>query len=307
MKILVTGGAGVIGSHIADRLLELGHEVVIVDNLSTGFPTNLNPRATFYKMNLLDCELAEVFHQEQPDIVSHHAAQVDVRKALANPYFDAQQNIMASIRLIELCRKNEVKKFIFASTGGAIYGNPARLPVDEDYPVRPLSPYGISKHAVELYLNSAYANFGFNYTILRYANVYGPRQNLNAGVISVFTELVLKGKPPTIFGDGGSTRDYVFVEDAVKANLLVLDAGDGQIYNIGTGRQTSLIELFIKLKAAIGIEMEAIYAPQRIGEVDKIALKYEKIQGDLGWSPTVSLEDGLERTIRYYHAPNFEV
>lgn len=307
MKILVTGGAGVIGSHIADRLLELGHEVVIVDDLSTGFSTNLNPHATFYKMNLLDCKLAEVFHQEQPDIVSHHAAQVDVRKALANPFFDAQQNIMASIRLIELCRKNEVKKFIFASTGGAIYGNPVHLPVGEDYPVRPLSPYGISKHAVELYLHSAYVNFGFNYTILRYANVYGPRQNSHAGVISVFMELTLKGKSPTIFGDGSSTRDYVFVEDAVNANLLVLDAGDGQSYNIGTGCQTSLIELFSKLKVAIGTDMEAIYAPHRLGEVDKIALKYDKIQRDLGWSPSVSLEEGIERTIRYYHTPNFEV
>ena len=307
MKILVTGGAGVIGSHIANRLLELGHEVVIVDNLSTGFSTNLNPRATFYKMNLLDCELAEAFHQKQPDIVSHHAAQVDVRKALANPFFDAQQNIMASIRLIDLCRKNEVKKLIFASTGGAIYGNPVHLPVNEDYPVRPLSPYGISKHTVELYLDSAYVNFGLDYTVLRYANVYGPRQNPHAGVISVFMELMLSGKPPTIFGDGSSTRDFVFVEDVVQANLLVLDAGEGQIYNIGTGRQTSLIELFSKLKVAIDIEMEATYAPQRIGEVDKIALKYEKIQSDLGWSPSVSLEDGIERTIRYYHAPNSEV
>ena len=181
------------------------------------------------------------------------------------------------------------------------------MPVDEDYPVRPLSPYGISKHAVELYLNSAYANFGLNYTVLRYANIYGPRQNPNAGVISVFTELVLEGKHPTIFGDGGSTRDYVFVEDAVRANLLVLDAGHGQIYNIGTGRQTSLNELFIKLKAAIGIEIEAAYAPQRIGEVDKISLKYEKIQSDLGWGPSVSLEEGLERTIRYYHARDYDV
>ena len=307
MKILVTGGAGVIGSHIADRLLELGHEVVIVDNLSTGFPANLNPRATFYKMNLLDCELAEVFRQEQPDIVSHHAAQVDVRKALANPYFDAQQNIMASIRLIELCRKNGVKKFIFASTGGAIYGNPARLPVNEDYPIRPLSPYGISKHAVELYLNSAYANFGLNYTVLRYANVYGPRQNPHVGVISIFMELMLKGKSPVIFGKGDSTRDYVFIEDAVRANILVLHAGDGQIYNIGTGRQTSINELFNKLQVTIGIEMEAIYAPQRIGEVDKIALTYDKIQSELGWSPVVSLEAGLEKTVCYYHTPNFEV
>ena len=272
MKILVTSGAGVIGSHIADGLLEAGHEVIIVDNLTTGCRGNLNPHGTFYNMNLLDPELDEIFEREQPDIVNHHAAQVDVRKALADPLFDAQQNIIASIRLIELCRKNEVKKVIFASTGGAVYGEPVYLPADENHPIRPLSPYGISKHTVELYLDSALVNFGLDYTVLRYANVYGPRQNPHgeAGVIAIFTETMLKGNRPTIFGDGSSTRDYVFVEDVVQANLLALEAGDGQIYNIGTGHQTNLNELFSELKTAIGVEMDPIYAPSRPGEIDKI-------------------------------------
>ncbi len=304
MKILVTGGAGFIGSHIVDRLLEAGHEVAVVDNLMTGNRCNLNPNATFYKIDLLDVKLAEVFDREKPEIVNHHAAQVDVRKAVANPFFDAQQNIMASLHLIELCRKNRVKKIIFASTGGAVYGEPLYLPVDENHSIRPLSPYGISKHTVERYLDFASVTFGLNYTVLRYANVYGPRQDAHgeAGVISIFATEMLNRKRPTIFGDGSSTRDYIFVEDVVHANLLALEAGNQQIYNVGTGRQTSLNDLFNGLKRVAGIEMEAIYAPARLGEVDRIALTNDKIKRDLGWMPSHHLEEGLEKTVRYYRS-----
>ncbi|MCZ6676514.1 MAG: NAD-dependent epimerase/dehydratase family protein [Candidatus Poribacteria bacterium] len=304
MKILVTGGAGFIGSQIVDRLLEVGHEVVVVDNLTTGNRRNLNPNATFYEMSVLDSQLAEVFDREKPDIVNHHAAQIDVRKAVADPLYDAQQNIIASIRLIELARTHGVQKIIYASTGGAIYGEPIYLPADEDHPVRPLSPYGISKHTVEHYLDLALLNFGLVYTVLRYANVYGPRQDPHgeAGVVAIFSESMLQGKRPTIFGDGSSTRDYIFIDDVVQANLLAMDGGNGQIYNVGTSQQTSLNVLFNEMKAAVGVEMDAVFAPARLGEVDKIALTNDKIKRDLGWVPAHTLAEGLAKTIRYYRS-----
>ena len=304
MKILVTGGAGFIGSHVVNGLLEARHEVVVVDNLTTGHRHNLHPDATFYEMNILDSQLADVFDQEKPDIVNHHAAQIDVRKAVADPLFDAQQNIIGSIHLIEHCREHGVQKIVYASTGGAIYGEPVYLPADEEHPIRPLSPYGISKHTVEHYLDLASLNFGLNYTVLRYANVYGPRQDPHgeAGVVGIFSESLFRGDQPTIFGDGSSTRDYVFVEDVVEANLVAMEGGAGQIYNVGTGSETDLNELFIKLKTAIGAEIDAIYAPPRLGEVDKIALTNDKIKRDLGWEPAHSLEEGFVKTAQYYRS-----
>ena len=304
MKILVTGGAGFIGSHVVNGLLEARHEVVVVDNLTTGHPHNLHPDAAFYEMNILDSQLADVFDQEKPDIVNHHAAQIDVRKAVADPLFDAQQNIIGSIHLIEHCREHGVQKIVYASTGGAIYGEPVYLPADEEHPIRPLSPYGISKHTVEHYLDLASLNFGLNYTVLRYANVYGPRQDPHgeAGVVAIFSESLFRGDQPTIFGDGSSTRDYVFVEDVVEANLLAMEGGTGQIYNVGTGSETDLNELVIKLKTAIGAEIDTIYAPPRLGEVDKIALANDKIKRDLGWEPAHSLEEGFVKTAQYYRS-----
>ena len=304
MKILVTGGAGFIGSHVVNGLLEARHEVVVVDNLTTGHPHNLHPDAAFYEMNILDSQLADVFDQEKPDIVNHHAAQIDVRKAVADPLFDAQQNIIGSIHLIEHCREHGVQKIVYASTGGAIYGEPVYLPADEEHPIRPLSPYGISKHTVEHYLDLASLNFGLNYTVLRYANVYGPRQDPHgeAGVVAIFSESLFRGDQPTIFGDGSSTRDYVFVEDVVEANLLAMEGGTGQIYNVGTGSETDLNELVIKLKTAIGAEIDTIYAPPRLGEVDKIALANDKIKRDLGWAPAHSLEEGFVKTAQYYRS-----
>ena len=309
MKILVTGGAGFIGSHLVDRLLQLGHEVVVVDNLATGYRHNLNPRAKFYEASLLDSSLNEIFQREKPDIVNHYAAQNDVRRSNADPVFDAQHNIIGSIRLIQCCIEYSVKKVVYASSGGTVYGEPIYLPVDEAHPIAPISPYGISKHTVEHYLFLASASAGLNYTVLRYANIYGPRQHPHggAGVIAIFAESMLKGIPPTIFGDGSSTRDYLFISDAIEANLLALTGGDREIYHVSTGLEISLNELFCQLKRVIGsstgckeiIKMAPVYAEPRLGEIHRIALNPEKIERDLGWIPQTSLQDGLAQTVPY--------
>ena len=309
MKILVTGGAGFIGSHLVDRLIQLGHEVVVVDNLATGYRHNLNPCAKFYEASLLDSTLDEIFQREKPDIVNHYAAQNGVRQSNADPVFDAQHNIIGSIRLIQCCIDHGVKKVVYASSGGTVYGEPIYLPVDEVHPIAPISPYGISKHTVEHYLFLASANAGLNYTVLRYANIYGPRQHPHggAGVIGIFAESMLKGRPPTIFGDGSSTRDYLFISDAIEANLLALTGGNREIYHASSGKQISLNELFCRLKGIIGsitdckavAEMSPVYAEPRLGEIHRIALSPEKIQRDLGWVPQISLQDGLEQTVPY--------
>ena len=309
MKVLMTGGAGFIGSHLVDKLLQLGHEVVVVDNLATGYRHNLNPCAKFYEASVLDPEFGEIFEREKPDILNHHAAQNDVRRSNTNPVFDAQHNIIGSIRLIQCCVEYGVEKMIYASSGGTVYGEPIYLPVDEAHPIAPISPYGISKHTVEHYLFLASANAGLNYTVLRYANIYGPRQHPRggAGVIAIFAELMLKGERPTIFGDGSSTRDYLFISDAVEANLLALSAGDREIYHVSSGIEVSLNELFSRLKKTIGsitahkatFEMSPLYAKPRLGEIHRIALNPKKIEKDLGWTPQISLQDGLEQTVPY--------
>ena len=309
MKILVTGGAGFIGSHLTDRLIQHGHEVVVVDNLATGYRHNLNPRARFYEASLLDASLGEIFQREEPDIVNHHAAQNDVRRSNADPVFDAQHNIIGSIRLIQHCIEHSVQKVIYASSGGTVYGEPTYLPVDEAHPIAPISPYGISKHTVEHYLFLAAASAGLNYTVLRYANIYGPRQHPHggAGVVAIFAESMLRGVPPTIFGDGSSTRDYLFIPDAVEANLLALKGGDREIYHVSSGEQVSLNELFCQLKrtlvSSLGCEdivkMSPMYADPRPGEIHRIALNPAKIQRDLGWRSQTSLQNGLAQTVPY--------
>ncbi|MGA7836772.1 MAG: NAD-dependent epimerase/dehydratase family protein, partial [Ignavibacteriaceae bacterium] len=268
MKILVTGGAGFIASQISDAFINEGHEVFIIDNLSTGFEKNINPKANFIKADICDKNLSQLFEKEKFDIVNHHAAQMDVRRSVADPAFDANTNIIGTINLLQNCVNTGVNKFMFASTGGAVYGEQDYFPADEKHPTSPLSPYGISKLAVEKYLYFYNAQYKLNYSILRYANIYGPRQNPfgEAGVIAIFTTKLLNKEQPVINGNGEQTRDYVFVGDVVKANLLALTDGNTDIYNVGTGLETNVNEIFNKLNSIIGNGQQEKHGPAVAGE-----------------------------------------
>jgi UDP-glucose 4-epimerase len=314
-KILVTGGAGFIGSNIVDALLNNGYEVVVLDNLSTGFHTNINPKVIFYNVDIRDEEkVRRIFELEKPDFVNHHAAQIDVRSSTREPIFDAQCNILGSLNLIIQSVTAGVKKFIYASTGGAIYGEPQYLPIGENHPINPISQYGISKHTVEHYLYLYSVNYGLRYTVLRYPNVYGPRQNPHgeAGVIAIFTQKMLNNQRPTIFGDGSQTRDYTFVSDIVEANIFALTKGDNAIYNIGTGIEISVQQIFDSLKVILAKDakyhglssLEPIYGEERVGEIQHICLDATKAKRELGWIPKTDVYHGLEQTVEYYQ-PNF--
>lgn len=302
MKILVTGGAGFIGSNVVDAYLEAGHEVVVVDNLASGSRGNLNPAATFYEVDIRSPELLEVMEKERPEVVNHHAAQIDVRRSVADPLYDASINIDGSIALLEACRKTGVRKVIYISSGGAMYGEPEYLPCDENHPVKPLSPYGASKHAVEHYVFMYRENFGIDYTVLRYPNVYGPRQDPfgEAGVIAIFTERMLKGEPVTINGSGEQERDFIYVGDCVSANLLCLEAGGGREYNLGWGVGITVNEIYRRLKSATGYPLAANYGPAKTGETFRIYLDTARIRRELNWAPQVPLEDGLARTVQFF-------
>jgi len=302
MKILVTGGAGFIASHIVDCYLQLGHQVAVLDNLSTGRRENLSPAASFYEVDITDADhVAGVFAAEQPDIVNHHAAQMDVRRSVDEPIFDAQTNVIGSLNVIRSALQVGVEKIIYVSTGGAIYGELDYSPADEKHPIRPLSPYGISKHAVEHYLYLYQHLEGLDFTVLRYSNVYGPRQNPHgeAGVVAIFGKQMLAGQQPTIFGDGTDTRDYVFVGDVVKANQLVLEAGSGEIFNISTGVAAPVQEIFETVAEASDYEGEPDYAPARPGDVRHNALDNSKAQQSLDWVPQVPLPEGIALTVDY--------
>ncbi len=302
MKILITGGAGFIGSNIADRYLELGHEVVIVDNLVTGRRENVPEKATFYEMDICDEGIKEVFDKERPDIVNHHAAQMDVRKSVEDPIYDATVNVLGGLNILQNCVRTGVKKFIFASTGGAIYGEQDYFPADENHPLRPLSPYGITKLTTEKYLYFYNQTHGLTYTVLRYANVYGPRQNPHgeAGVVAIFTQKILNGEQPIINGDGLQTRDYVFVGDVVKANELVLEKGDNRVYNIGTGVETNVNELFTKIVKYTGKTVPEKHGPAKPGEQKRSVISSELIFRELGWKPTMPLDEGIRLTVEYF-------
>ena len=302
MKILFTGGAGFIGSNIVDALIDLGHEVVVVDNLSTGFRRNLNPKARFYELSIGATELSGIFERERPELVNHHAAQIDVRKSGDDPIADAQDNILGSLNLITNCVRFGVKRIIYASTGGAIYGDLQYPPADEAHPVNPISQYGISKHTVEHYLYLYGTLYDLEYVILRYANVYGPRQNPfgEAGVVAIFATQMLTGERPTIFGQGDKTRDYIHVADVTQANILAMERGTNSIINIGTGVETSDQQIFDTLAGVLGYGGQPIYAPYRKGEVFRISLECSKAREELGWSPQLSLREGMERTAEYY-------
>ena len=303
IKILVTGGAGFIGSHIVDAYVEAGHHVAIVDDLSTGKTKNLNAHATFYKIDIrAPHKLEEVFAKEKFDLVCHQAARTDVRESFREPLLYAKVNILGSLNLLELCRRHGVHKFIYASTGGAVYGEPQYLPVDENHPINPLDPYGASKHHVEHYLFLYEANFKVAYTILRYPNVYGPRQNPEGegGVVAIFAYRMLKGVQPTINGTGEQERDFLYVGDVARANLLAVEAGDNKIINLGTGHGTSVNHLYERLTGATGFKGEALHGPAKSGEVFKTWLKADQARAELGWSPQVTLEEGLRNTIAFF-------
>ena len=305
MRILITGGAGFIASHIADRFLELGHDVAVLDNLSTGLRVNLNPRARFFEIDLLDAErVAAAVAEFRPEIVDHHAAQIDVRRSVEDPIFDARTNVLGGISLLEACVRHGVRKVIYASTGGALYGEGRTLPADEDHPVNPESPYGISKHTLEHYLYFYGLVHGLEYTVLRYPNVFGPRQNPHgeAGVNAIFIGLMVAGKAPTIYGDGEQIRDYIYVGDVVRANELALDRGPGAVVNLGWGRGVSVNQIFARLKALLDFPGEAVHGPRRAGEVERIYLDAARAREVLGWTPEVTLEDGLVRTLEWYRA-----
>ncbi|MGB9681669.1 MAG: NAD-dependent epimerase/dehydratase family protein [bacterium] len=301
MKIIVTGGAGFIASHIVDAFLSEGYEVVVIDNLSSGRKENVNPKVHLYCADIRNRdELEEIFSSVKPDIVDHHAAQINVRRSVEDPVYDASTNILGTLNILELSRKYMVRKIIFASTGGAIYGEVSGL-ADESTPTLPISPYGVSKRSVEIYLNYYHTVFGLDYVALRYANVYGPRQDPfgEAGVIAIFSQRILSGEPCIVYGDGQQTRDYVYIKDVVDANMRAITSPTG-IYNIGTGIETSVNQLIEVLKEVSGRDFPVLYNAPREGEVRRIALSYKRASEILGWKPNVSLKDGIRETFQYF-------
>ena len=302
MKIVVTGGAGFIASHIVDAYLQQGHEVHVIDDFSTGHKLNLNPSAVLHQSNVADAAAAGVILKIKPDVLNHHAAQMDVRHSVEDPLFDAGVNILGFLNLLEACKKAGTARVIFASSGGAIYGDEEPVPADEDHPKKPMSPYGISKMTGELYLAYYYMAFGMRYVALRYANVYGPRQSTKgeAGVVAIFISQLLAEKAPIINGDGKQTRDYVFVGDVVKANVAALDTSYTGGINIGTGRETDVVTLCEMLQQRAHSKVEALHGPAKTGEQLRSALDFALAGRVLDWQPEISLEEGLTETLAYY-------
>lgn len=299
MNILVTGGAGFIGSNIVDKYLEAGHRVIVADNLSTGHRRNLNPEAIFYETDIRTPELEEIFRKHNIDIVNHLAAQIDIRKSLADPLNDASVNIIGGINLLNMAKKYEIKKLIYSSTGGAMYGEPVYLPADEQHPVRPFAAYGASKHALEHYIELYNDLYSLDYTVFRYANVFGPRQDPlgEAGVIAIFIGKMQEGETPLIFGDGNQTRDFVYIDDVVQANLIALEKGSSEIFNIGTGRETTVNEVYETIRELIPGAPEVKYEPARPGEIYRICLDSSKAKKMLGWEPKTDFREGMKITI----------
>ena len=302
MKILVTGGAGFIGSNVADACIAAGHRVWILDNEASGRKANVHPRAAYQKLDVRNrAGLAKLFSKVRFDVVNHHAAQIDVRKSVEDPAFDAEVNIIGLLNVLDAARRTKVKKVLFSSSGGTVYGECPR-PATERSPERPLSPYGVAKLASEKYILSYSALYGLDYTIFRYANVYGPRQDPfgEAGVVAIFSKRLLEGQSCAIFGTGSQTRDFVFVGDVARANVLALRKGRNEIVNIGTGRETSVKGLYQAMAAVLGAKQKPLKKPARKGELDRSVLAIGKAKAVLGWSPSVSLREGLERTVAYF-------
>ncbi len=303
MKCLITGGAGFIGSHLADRLVKENHKVTVVDNLSTGKKKNLNSKVKFYKIDIRDLKISQIFKKEKPEMVFHLAAQIDVRKSVKNPIEDAKINILGTLSILENCKKYKVKKVIFTSSGGAIYGEANIVPTPENYSEWPLSPYGIEKLIVEKYLNYYYKVFNLPFVSLRLANVYGPRQNSKgeAGVVAVFADKMLNKKQPIINGSGKQSRDFVFVDDVIKSFVLAMKKNKIGVFNIGTAKETNINTIFRKLKNITGSNCKKIHSPEKLGEQKRSCLNYSKAKKELNWQPWYNLNDGLKNTIKWFN------
>jgi len=307
MKILITGGAGFIGSNIVDSLIDSGYEVVVIDDLSSGKEKNINKKAKFYKLDIQDSMLESIFQKEHPDYVNHQAAQMDVRRSVSDPIFDAKINVLGTINILQNCIKYKTKKVIFDSSGGAIYGEQEVFPAPETHPLRPISPYGITKLVAEHYLYYYQTVFGLDYVALRYANVYGPRQDPygEAGVVAIFIQKMLKGEQPIINGDGKQTRDFVYVEDVVKANMLAMRNNiSSNVFNIGTGIETSVNQIFNHIRGIINQSIEEKHGSPKQGEQQKSVLDNTKAKVNLHWEPEFSLIDGLKKTCEYFSGKN---
>lgn len=304
MKILVTGGAGFVGSHIVDAYVEAGHEVVVIDDLSTGHMENVNSGARFHKMDVRDPALEELFAAERFEVVNHQAARGDVRASMEDPMIYIDVNVRGGINLLECCRKHRVRKIIYSSTGGCVYGELQYLPADEEHPFQPRDPYGASKASFELYLPVYAMNYRLRYTTLRYPNVYGQRQDPfgEAGVVSIFIGQMLRGVQAVINGDGEQQRDFVYVSDVVGANLLALDNGDNAVYNLGWAVGVSVNEIFRRLKAMTDYPLDEVHGAPKLGEVRCSYLDASKARRELGWEPLVSLNEGLQRTVEYFRS-----
>ena len=299
MNVLVTGGAGFIGSHLVDRLIADGHTVAAVDILATGKRENVNPQAALYEIDIRSPALAAAFEAARPEVVFHVAAHASVSESVRDPMHDAEVNVLGTLNVLQQCASYGVGRFVFSSTGGALYGEPERLPADEEHPVCPLSPYGASKAAAEAYVQTHCTLSGIRYTILRYGNVYGPRQDPfgEAGVVAIFANAMMGGRPPTIFGDGSHERDYVYVDDVVRANVLALAQAEDGVYNIGTGEGTTVAQVFDALAGATDYGGDPEHAAERPGDVHRIYLDVRRAERGLGWRASVSLEEGIRCTV----------
>jgi UDP-glucose 4-epimerase len=302
MKVLVTGGAGFIGSHLVDRLIMEGHEAVVVDNLATGKRRNINRAARFYKMDIQSWRLERVFRNERPNVVMHLAAQMDVRKSVEDPMFDAQVNVLGTLNVLQQAVKHGVRKVIFSSSGGAIYGEQETYPAPESHVMKPLSPYGLSKLCGEQYLSYFQRVSGLQAVSLRYANVYGPRQDPDgeAGVVAIFIQKMLNNEQAVINGNGRQTRDFVFVEDVVEANLAMMGQETQGTYNVGTGVETSINDLFRILVQHTGSNCKEIHGPAKKGEQARSVIDSTKLRQEVSWEPKADLSEGLKKTVEYF-------
>ena len=298
---LVTGGAGFIGSHLVDRLLEENYRVIIIDDLSSGRLKNLNHQAAFHHISINQPSLADVVSRERPDLVFHLAAQSSVSRSVKDPVMDNETNVLGTLRLLEASRRAGVEKFIYSSTGGALYGDPEVVPCPDDAPVVPISPYGMSKYMAEQYVDFYSRQYRQNFTTLRYGNVYGPRQDPHgeAGVVAIFVSAMLSGRRPRIFGDGNQTRDFISVDDVVEANMAAIFRGHRRAMNIATGELTSVNQLYELLKDITGFRWDAEHGPARAGDVYRISLDCSRAADELDWAPRTALVEGLTRTVDF--------